>query len=315
MAAAAAPEMPNHADMARRMLEVGIPNAYSRKPAKLKDGKLHLTQVWDMGAKIRNLARRMGVTAENHPARRPNSPEELDGELRAQGITAHRDMGSITGLEQIRQTLRETGVQEIYADARSKLWNSRESRANIGMGRGAYNGNGRNQIALREGENPEELRTQTEWELMILTVPGHPAHEDAPTCSPEAAVGFVNWVPPKAAREYLDGKSDDPNPPQPDPCPKASECPSRCGALQRTGEFPFSLTYDGRYESCGYWQFLERYGAIDPARRESFAAAAIEAELGKSKRKQPEKPQEEGPAETETGRENAGPESRQATLF
>ena len=129
-------------------------------------------------------------------------------------------------------------------------------------------------------------------------------------------MGFLNRVSPKAVREYLDGDSEDPNPPQPGPCPRAAECPSWCGRLQETGEFPFPLTPDGKYESCRYWQFLERYGAMDPEQREIFAQAAAEEERGRRQKKQREQPRsrteaaEPEPAGDEAGEyENDGEET------
>ena len=37
------------------------------------------------------------------------------------------------------------------------------------------------------------------------------------------------------------------------------------------------MTYDGRYENCQYWQFLERHRDLRPAQRKIFAQAAIDA--------------------------------------
>ena len=108
---------------------------------------------------------------------------------------------------------------------------------------------------------------------MTLTVPEHPGAKDAPLNSPDeeaSNIGFLNRVSPKDVREYLEGRSEETNPPMPEPCPRAAECPSWCGHLQETGEFPFPLTHDGRHESCQYWQFLERHRDLRPAQRKHF---------------------------------------------
>ena len=56
MAQAAAPEIPNHGEMACHMLEFGVPGALSNRRTRPKNEKLDLTQVWIMGEKIRSLA-------------------------------------------------------------------------------------------------------------------------------------------------------------------------------------------------------------------------------------------------------------------
>ena len=125
---------------------------------------------------------------------------------------------------------------------------------------------------------------------MTLTVPEHPGAKDQPLNSPDGEasnIGFLNRVSPQAVREYLEGRSEEPNPPMGEPCPRAAECPSWCGRLQETGEFPFPLTHDGRHESCRYWQFLEKHKGLRPAQRSIFAQAAIDAELDTKKKRRP----------------------------
>ena len=334
MAEAAGPEIPNHGEMARHMLAFGVMDAFSSKRTKQKNEKLDLTLVWTTGARIRALAQRMGITGREHAARRPESPEVLKAELQERGIAVRQDMGTIAGLEELRKTLREEDVKDLYANARSGEWRNRKARESYMLDQRGYVHSGRNRICLREGEDPEGLRTQAEWYLMTLTVPEHPGAEDEPIHSPDAAaanVGFLKRVSPKAVREYLDGRSEDPNPPRPGPCPRAAECPSWCGRLQETGEFPFPLTHDGKYESCRYWQFLERYGAMDPEQRGVFAQAAAEEERGRREEKQREQTRnrtaaaEPEPEGDEAGEyENDGEETktrekpqgtRQAVLF
>ena len=297
MAQAAAPEIPNHGKMARYMLEFGVPEAFSNRRTKPKNEKLDLTQVWIMGGKIRSLAWGIGITGQEHPARRPDSPEVLLAELKEQGTQVRQDMGTITGLEELRKTLQEANIEHTYANARSGQWHDRKAKENHLLDHRGYGNNGRNQILLPEGEEPgeepEEIRTQAEWDLMTLTVPENPGAKDAPLnrifgINPDeeaSNIGFLNRVSPKDVREYLQGNSEEPNPPMPEPCPRAAECPSWCGHLQKTGEFPFPLTHDGRHESCQYWQFLERHRDLRPAQRKIFAQAAIDAELDR-KRKQ-----------------------------
>ena len=285
MAQAAAPEIPSHGKMARHMLEFGVLEAFSNRRTKLKNEKLDLTQVWIMGGKIRSLAWGIGITGQEHPARRPDSPEELLAELEEQGTQVRQDMGTITGLEELRKTLRKANIKHTYANARSGQWHDRKARENHLLDHRGYGNNSRNQILLPEGE---EIRTQPEWNLMTLTMPEHPGAKDALLNSPDeeaSNIGFLNRVSPKDVREYLEGRSEELNPPMPEPCPRAAECPSWCGRLQETGEFPFPLTYDGRHESCQYWQFMERHGDLGPTQRKIFAQAAIYAELDR-KRKQ-----------------------------
>ena len=315
MAEAAAPEIPNHGEMARHMLDFGIPDAFSNRRVRPKNKKLDLTQVWIIGARIRELAWRMGITGREHAARRPDSPEALRAELKERGIAVRQDMGAITGLEQLRKTLREANIGEVYANARSGHWHDRKANESYMLDHRGYRNGGQNQICLREGEDAEKLRTQAEWYLMTLTVPEHPGAEDEPIHSPDPAasnIGFLNRVSPRAVREYLDGVSEDPNPPMPEPCPRATECPSLCGRLQETGEFPFPLTHDGRHESCRYWQFLEKYGGMEPAQRKIFAQAAVDAELNGSKNRKNKREREPDQAATAAARgEPAGDETGQ----
>ena len=284
MAQAAAPEIPNHGKMARHMLEFGVLEAFSNRRTKLKNEKLDLTQVWIMGGKIRSLAWGIGITGQEHPARRPDSPEELLAELEEQGTQVRQDMGTITGLEELRKTLRKANIKHTYANARSGQWHDRKARENHLLDHRGYGNNSRNQILLPEGE---EIRTQPEWNLMTLTMPEHPGTKDALLNSPDeeaSNIGFLNRVSPKDVREYLEGRSEELNPPMPEPCPRAAECPSWCGRLQETGEFPFPLTYDGRHESCQYWQFMERHGDLGPTQRKIFAQDAIYAELDRQRK-------------------------------
>ena len=309
MAQAAGPEIPNHGEMARHMLEFGVPDAFSKRLVRPKNKKLNLTQVWIMGARIRELAWRMGITGREHAGRMPDDLESMLLELKERKIAVRQDMGAITGLEQLRKKLREANIGEVYANAGSGQWHDRKANEDYMLAHRGYRNGGLNQICLREGEKPEELRTQAEWDLMTLTVPEHPGAEDEPIRSPDPAasnIGFLNRVSPKAVREYLDGRSEDPNPPMPGPCPRAAGCPSWCGRLQETGEFPFPLTHDGRHESCRYWQFLEKHGGLEPTQRKIFAQAAADAERN-AKKARKEKP---GPDRTAAARpEPAGGES------
>ena len=178
MAQAAAPEIPNHGKMARHMLEFGVPNAHSNRRPRPVNEKLNLTQVWIMGVKIRSLAWRMGITGQEHPARRPDSPEALLSELEEQGTQVRQDMGTITGLEELRKTLREANIEHMYVNARSGQWHDRKARENHLLDHRRYGNNVRNQICLREGEEPEEIRTQAEWDLMTLTAASSPAQTE-----------------------------------------------------------------------------------------------------------------------------------------
>ena len=325
MARAAAPEIPNHGKMARHMLEFGVADAFSNRRTKPKNKKLDLTQVWIMGEKIRSLAWLIGITGQEHPARRPDSPEELMAELKEQGTQVRQDMGTITGLEELRKTLREANIEHTYANARSGQWHDQKAKENHLLDHRGYGKDSRNQIRFLEGKEPEEIRTQAEWDLMIFTVPEHPGAKDQPLFSPDGEasnIGFLNRVSPKAVREYLEGRSEEPNPPTGEPCPRAAECPSWCGRLQETGEFPFPLTHDGRHESCRYWQFLERHTGLRPAQRGIFAQAAIDAELDRKKKRKPAQADAAQASPKVQERLHASPEARenpqetqQAALF
>ena len=294
MAQTALAEIPNHGKMARYMLEFGVSDSYSDSRTIPKNKKLDLTQVWIMGGKIRSLAWEIGITGQEHPARRPDSPEDLLAELEEQGTQVRQDMGTITGLEELRKTLQGADIERTYANARSGQWHDRKANENHLLDHRGYGKNGRNQILIPEGEEaegePEEIRTQAEWHLMTLTVPEHPGAKDQAFNSPDGEasnIGFLNRVSPQAVREYLEGRSEEPNPPMGEPCPRAAECPSWCGHLQETGKFPFPLTHDGRHESCRYWQFLEKHKGLRPAQRSIFAQATIDAELGNKKKRKP----------------------------
>ena len=322
MAQAAAPEIPNHGEMACHMLEFGVPGTLSNRRARPKNEKLDLTQVWIMGEKIRSLAWRMGITGQEHPARRPDSPEALLAELEEQGTHVRQDMGTITGLEELRKTLQGANIEHTYANARSGQWHDRKANENYLLDHRGYDNSGCNQTCLREGEEPEEIMTQEEWDLMTFTVPEHPGAENEPIRSTDAAassIGFLNQISPKAVREYLEGRSEEPNPPTGEPCPRAAECPSWCGRLQETGEFPFPLTHDGWHESCQYWQFLERHGDVRPAQRKIFAQAAINAALDGMKKRGARQASaaeaEPEPAEDEAEARERPQATQQPTLF
>ena len=170
-----------------------------------------------------------------------SSPEALLAELEEQGTQVRQDMGTITGLEELRKTLREANIEDTYASARSGQWHDRKARESHLLGHRGYENSGRNQIRLREGEEPGEIRTQAEWNLMRLTVPEHPGAEDDPIHSTDAAasnIGFLNRVSPKAVREYLEGRSEEPNPPMPDPAPGQRSVPRGAGACRKPGSFP-----------------------------------------------------------------------------
>ena len=314
MAHAAAPEIPNHGKIARHMLEFGVPEAFSNRRTKPKNKKLDLTQVWIMGGKISSLAWGIGITGQEHPARRPDSPEVLLAELKEQGTQVRQDMGTITGLEELRKTLQEANIEHTYTNTRSGQWHDRNAKENHLLDHRGYGKDSRNQIRFLEGEEPEEIRTQAEWNLMILTVPEHPGAKDAPLnrifgINPDeeaSNIGFLNQLSPKAVREYLEGRSEEPNPPMPEPCPRAAECPSWCGRLQETREFPFPLTYDGRYENCQYWQFLERHGDLRPAQRKIFAQAAIDEELEQKEKRRSEQARAAQASPEPTGDEAKG---------
>ena len=316
MAHAAAPEIPNHGKIARHMLEFGVPEAFSNRRTKPKNKKLDLTQVWIMGGKISSLAWGIGITGQEHRSPKAGQPRGTAGRARRAGNPGAPGHGN---------NHRAGGTQENAAGSQHRTYVHQHPERTVArpecQGKpparppGVRQGQPKPDPLPGGGEEePEEIRTQAEWNLMILTVPEHPGAKDAPLnrifgINPDeeaSNIGFLNQLSPKAVREYLEGRSEEPNPPMPEPCPRAAECPSWCGRLQETREFPFPLTYDGRYESCQYWQFLERHGDLRPAQRKIFAQAAIDEELEQKEKRRSEQARAAQASPEPTGDEAKG---------
>ena len=162
-------------------------------------------------------------------------------ELEEQGTHVRQDMGTITGLEELRKTMREANIEHAYANARSGQWHDRKANENYLLDHRGYDNSSCNQTCLREGEEPEEIMTQAEWDLMTFTVPEHPGAENEPIRSTDAAassIGFLNQISPKAVREYLEGRSEEPNPPTGTPVPGQRSAPRGAGACRKPESFP-----------------------------------------------------------------------------
>ena len=280
MAEEASRKMPTPGDIARDILRRGVWNRNSNKwENQPRDGRVDLTQVWSSMDRMRVLALRMGTDGDARERLRPLSAEALLAELRLEEIEVRQDMGSITGLQELRFVLRENGVADIRANARTGRWQDAESRHRHVIGGQTYVTGARNRIPPKSLW-PEGLQiSERELALIALTAPEHPAREEAPGFQKDpaaSAIGFVNRMAPSRVRDYLEGRTDEVPARCTQQCPRAGECTSWCGHLQASGQFPMPLTHEGRHQTCGYWHFLEQHGHLDPARREAHARMELE---------------------------------------
>ena len=338
MAQAAAPEMPSHGEVAQHLLENPPGKDRSRRKTPLP---LNLSAVWIAIQDMGKLAQRIGLTPEEQPLKMPESPEALLTELREAGFRPRQDLGTIGGIAELREILQQGGIAEIWTDGLTGQWHDQ----NIGQSyklcqnrihrisvRDGVVRHGENGAALSAGRTEQPEITDAELWLIHDAELEQPGLDDRPLFSPDpdaANIGFLNQVPPQAVRDYLEGRSEDPSPAPPPPCPRAAQCVSWCGRLQQSGEYPFPLTHDGKFESCNYWRFLERYGHLPPEHRASVAEAVLtkerkERQQRRAKEYSPEKPElkhrsgntateEEERTETSEGRTQE--KNQQAALF
>ena len=233
--------LPDHTKIAERI---------RNHPDRKKQDKLRLSEVWTGAIKIHALATRLGLatqdiqtnwrrTSQDICHEEPGAPENILGEI----PELVSDMGSITGLATLREKLPETGTREIWASARSRIWYQKNAKDSYLMGTNQDRVHTR---IMETGEEDSNL-SQAELKLIELCTPEHPGLTDILMKARDraaSAIAFINMTTPDEAREYLnhnpqDPKSQDPSPRQHDPCPMAAQCPTWCGRLQATREFPF----------------------------------------------------------------------------
>ena len=301
--------IPTPERIAQDLMERGKKNTSTNRrstPDRASRQRANLTDVWESICQMRYLAFRIGTPQETLERMEPSSPEELLEMLKEKETPVRQDGGTITGLEELRRTMRENNVSRIEASGWSRRWQDRDNNNRSILRKGPGISNGENQIVEQrlwpQGENP----SPEEERLVRLTAPEHPGHPQHPIwLSQEAAVGFINQVTPRAVREYLQGISDDPEPEPPDPCPLAGSCISWCSHLQRTGEHPFPLTDGGTFQECEYYQFLHRYGHLEGETRREAALLESRKAL---KRMEPVGKRDESPGtEIDDRRENNTP--------
>ena len=306
MAKAALPHLPTYLECAQRLKE--------EEPKKA----ISLTTVCAAYSKTRLLANRIGARMHFDP-----DPDQAAQELQNTGLNFTKDMGFIKSLPQLKEEMPKEGTKQVRTILSANLWHDRETlRTAPPFGRhGSINFN---HIWEFPQQDPPEV-SETELHLIRATTPPHPEMDDSPIWveDPAAcAIAFRNKTTPQHARDYLSGNTSDPNPPEDrKKCPLASECRTWCARLQETGEFPFPLTFDGRYDSCRYYQFLQVQRTNAPEFREAAAKQMAQEEhdnrtkagrqRAKTQRQEAETSQEAGqrqpPQEDQEPRETQAP--------
>ncbi len=296
MARAALPHLPSYLECARRLKE--------DEPRKA----LSLAAVCAAYSKTRLLANRIGVRTDFDP-----DPDQAASELTGASLSFTKDLGFIKSLPELREERPAGGTEKVRTIISANLWHDRETlRTAPPFGRHS------NMNVDDIWESPETGAAEisnAERHLIRAAAPPHPMMDDSPIWVQDpaaAAIAFKNHTTPKHAREFLSGQTDDPTPPgNLDRCPMASECRTWCGRLQEQGDLPFPLTFDGRYDSCAYHQFLQVHRNNAPEFREEAAKRMAQEEherktkiakhMAKTQRQEEEESQ--GPQEGETPRE------------
>ena len=283
MAEAAAKDPPTHGSIAAWIVRT------RRENPEKEDPDVDLSAVWTNGVRVRSLAWRVGLRGTEIPLPEPSNPEDLLAELTSLGFNITTDMGSIGTLEELRASLGGAKTQDIHANAASRRWCLKNVRDSHLINSPGQHTTRSNQLVITpqntagtEGTDAGQVRTNAEWNLMMQTVPELPGTLQSMIITPNrtaAVIAFLNHTTPHAVEQYLDEGREEPGNSRPEPCPYANTCPSWCGHLQASGEFPFALTHDGKHESCQYQQFLVRYGAMDVQQREPLAQAELKQRL------------------------------------
>ena len=247
MAQAATPEIPNHGKMARLHAGIWSPGGLQQQTHQAKERETGPHPGLDHGRKNKQpgMGDRNNRAGTSQPEGRTAQRycwQELK-EQGTQGAPGHGDNHRAGGTQENAAGSQTSNIRTPTPGADSGttgMPRKTTCSTTVGTARTAET-----RSASWKEKSQKEIRTQAEWDLMILTVPEHPGAKDAPLnrifgINPDeeaSNIGFLNQLSPKAVREYL-RNSEEPNPPMPEPCPRAAECPSWCGRLQETREFP-----------------------------------------------------------------------------
>ena len=267
--------IPDHPSIARRL---------SNQPDRKKHAPLALSEVWTTAVRIRKLAGLIGLSNQDIITNWGRDSQDISHSttLAPERILAEvpdlvADMGSITDLLTLKSKLPAKGADAVLADTNQAIWYHKDVRDSHLIGPAPAT----RWIFDHSLQDLPPTISKAERELIQITTPLHP--NEAPALinthdRASQAIAFINKNTPKATRDYLNGDSDDPTPPNPQPCPMASVCPTPCGRLQQSGEFPFPLNDDGDYQKCQYWQFLGRHQHSDPVLRDLAAVKIVQDE-------------------------------------
>ena len=317
-------DQPSRVEIAQDILQETQPREASAKGGRETSAKggresapsLSLTRAWAGIRNLQDLARRLGAEPRQLLAQDPISAEHLAQELRDAGITVIPDMGSIGTPWEIREALlaagRPASTREINTSCAGQHWYWKEAPESSQIDpRNAIGGDGKRVRGTTENLSPEERN------LLGRTAPEHPGIlgdlSNAPNPS-AATIAFLNRMTPLGVEEIIDRGSTTP-PTVPPPCPRTRECSSWCAHLQEQDLLPFPLTHDGIYQNCRYWQFLEQFGAMDPANRAPFAQHTQEETGREQSRARHQRNREQARPEPETPDQTPKTQSNQAKLF
>ena len=281
--------MPACIDIAREMaMGRGLPRT-GREYAKPQKGTIKLGPVCVTRRMVEELAQRLLVDPSEVPEPDRRTPEEMLQELRQAGLRVEQDIGTVTSIEKLRNTIGSGCLDLVDINLHQRTWATKGiPYGNLISDRDIPG----NRLGCKmDEENPilQELGPD-ETELIRMVVPAHPAlnPRDNWTRNRNArALGFITMTPPDQVMAYMSGKSDDPVSRHLGVCPMAKICPTHCGKLQREGEFPFPINQDGRHTSCRYWRFLNEHRQMDREARERMAALNRQLALAELTRNAP----------------------------
>ena len=263
MARQAAAHLPDHRTLASHILS-------TRKKDQQK--LLRLSEVFIATLRIRELAQRLGLRPDQ-TQHLLLTPEETFHRLQEAGLSPRRDMGTLTSLEELRRVLPGPGLTNITTNTPAKIWHETSVPDSYVLHSHYISGN-------HPTTSPEEAHQlgPAERSLIQMTVTDYPGISQGfatgrlPAAS---AIAYVNRTTPEQVLAYLEGRSDDPTPPEPRPCPLATTCPTWCGRSQHLDGFPHPVNFNGRHESCQYHQFLTIHLHSPAQIRETAAALQV----------------------------------------
>ncbi len=263
MARQAAAHLPDHRVLASHILS-------NRKKEQHKP--LRLSEVFIATLRIRELARRLGLRPDQ-TQHLLLTPEETFHRLREAGLSPRRDMGTLTSLEELRRVLPGPGLTDITTSTAAKTWHE----TSVPDAWVLHTNHTCDNQATTPLEEAHQLGP-AERSLIQMTVTDYPGINQGfatgrlPAAS---AIAYVNQTTPEQVLAYLEGRSDDPTPPEPRPCPLAAACPTWCGRIQHLDGFPRPVNFNGRHESCQYHQFLTIHLNSPAPIREAAAALRV----------------------------------------